>query len=336
VVKTLLVDGNNLFKIGFHGVREYYHDGKHIGGLYHFVNAIRKFLTEQNYDKVIVFWDGENNSSQRRIIFPEYKENRRQTLNESKLESFQWQKQRIQEYLEEMFIRQVSLENTESDDLIAYYCQISEDEYKTIFSSDKDLTQLISDKVEVYQPMKKITLKNGDMVPLKDISIPHQNIATFKIISGDKSDNIDGIQYMGEKTFVKLFPEIVENVVTVDDIIQRAEELHKTDKDNRALQNLLSGKTRRGVFGEEFFDINKKLVDLSNPLLTEDAKETIELYHKENLDPDGRGYKNLMRMMMSDGIFKYLPKHDNAWVEFLTPFMKLTRKEKRRFKTKKR
>jgi len=43
-----------------------------------------------------------------------------------------------------------------------------------------------------------------------------------------------------------------------------------------------------------------------------------------------------MRMMMKDGIFKYLPKHDNAWVEFLTPFMKLTRKEKRRFKTKKR
>ena len=335
MVKTLLVDGNNLFKIGFHGVREYYHDGKHIGGIYHFVNAIRRFLSEQNYDKVIVFWDGENNSSQRRLIFPEYKENRRQTLNESKKESFEWQKQRIQAYLEEMFIRQVSIDDTESDDLIAYYCHISEDEFKTIYSSDKDLTQLISENVEVYQPMKKITLKNGDLVPLKDISIPHQNIATFKIISGDKSDNIDGIQYMGEKTFVKLFPEIVDNVVSVDDIKQRAEELHNTDKDNRALQNLLSGKTRRGVFGEEFFEINKKLVDLSQPLLTEEARETIELYHKENLDPDGRGYKNLMRMMMSDGIFKYLPKHDNAWVEFLTPFMKLTRKEKRRFKTKK-
>ena len=66
------------------------------------------------------------------------------------------------------------------------------------------------------------------------------------------------------------------------------------------------------------------------------AKEIIKQYHTENLDPDGRGYKNLMRMMMKDGIFKYLPKHDNAWVEFLTPFMKLTRKEKRRFKTKKR
>ena len=235
-----------------------------------------------------------------------------------------------------MFIRQVSVKNTESDDLIAYYCQISEDEYKTIFSSDKDLTQLISEKVEVYQPMKKITLRNGDMVPLKDISIPHQNISTFKIISGDKSDNIDGIRYMGEKTFVKLFPEIVDSVVTIDDILKRAEELHKNDKDNRALQNLLSGKTRKGIYGEEFFVINKKLVDLSQPLLTDESKVIIEEYHTENLDPDGRGYKNLMRMMMSDGIFKYLPKHDNAWVEFLTPFMKLTRKEKRRFKTKKR
>ena len=336
MVKTLLVDGNNLFKIGFHGVKEFYHEGKHIGGLYHFVNTIRRFLSEHNYDKVIVFWDGENNSSQRRLIFPEYKQNRKQTLNESKRESFDWQTQRIKTYLEEMFVRQVCVDNTESDDLIAYYCQISEGEYKTIFSSDKDLTQLISDDVEVYQPMKKITLKKGDLIPLKDISIPHENIVTFKIISGDKSDNIDGIQYMGEKTFVKLFPEIVDNVTTVNDIKQRAEELHKTDKDNRALQNLLSGKTRRGVFGEEFFEINTKLVDLSEPLLTEESKETIELYYKENLDPDGRGYKNLMRMMMSDGIFKYLPKHDNAWVEFLTPFMKLTRKEKRRFKNKKR
>ena len=336
MVKTLLIDGNNLFKIGFHGVRDFYHDGKHIGGLYHFVNTIKKFLNEHNHDKVIVFWDGENNSSQRKLISPEYKGNRKQTLNEAKKESFEWQVQQVKSYLEEMFIRQVSVKNTESDDLIAYYCQISEDEYKTIYSSDKDLTQLISDKVEVYQPMKKITLKNGDLVPLKDISIPHQNIATFKIISGDKSDNIDGIRFMGEKTFVKLFPEIVDSVVTIDDILKHAEELHKTDKDNRALQNLLSGKTKRGIYGEEFFIINKKLVDLSQPLLTEESKVIIEEYHTENLDPDGRGYKNLMRMMMSDGIFKYLPKHDNAWVEFLTPFMKLTRKEKRRFKTKKR
>jgi hypothetical protein len=66
--------------------------------------------------------------------------------------------------------------------------------------------------------------------------------------------------------------------------------------------------------------------------MTEDAKKEVELYYTENIDPDGRGYKNLMKMMIDDGIFKYLPKHDNAWVEFLQPILKLTRKEKKRFK----
>jgi len=336
VTKTLLVDGNNLFKIGYHGVREYYHKGNHIGGIYHFINTVRRFIDEHNYDKVIVFWDGKNNSIQRKRIFAEYKENRRYNrLNDIQKQSYDWQMGRVKQYLEEMFIRQVEVNDNESDDMIAYYCQISKDENKTIFSADKDLTQLISDTVQVYSPSQKEMIKFGDKVKLKDISIPHQNISTFKIISGDKSDNIDGIYYFGEKTFSKLFPEIIDSVVSVDDILQKGEKLHENDKDNRALQNLLSGKTKRGVYGEEFYVINKQLVDLSQPLLTEEARELVLLYYKEDIDPEGRGYQNLMRMMMDDGMFKYLPKTDNAWVYFLTPFMKLTRKEKRRFKNTK-
>jgi hypothetical protein len=67
-------------------------------------------------------------------------------------------------------------------------------------------------------------------------------------------------------------------------------------------------------------------------LITEDAKQQVELYYTEDLDPEGRGYKNLMKMMIDDGFFKYLPKYDNAWVEFLQPILKLTRKEKKRNK----
>lgn len=335
MTKTLLVDGNNLFKIGYHGVKEFYHEGKHIGGLYHFVNTLRKFISEYNYDKVIVFWDGENNSSQRRFFYPHYKENRRLQMNEHQKSSYDWQRQRVKQYLEDMFVRQVDIENTESDDLIAYYCQISINERKTIFSGDNDLTQLISDNVDVYQPTTKLLLKKGDKIKLKEIEIPHYNIVTYKIVSGDRGDNIDGIYLLGEKTMSKLFPEILENVVTVSDILKKAEQIHLTDKNNKAVQNILSGKTKRGVFGEEFFTVNTKIVDLSNPLITEDGKRLIEDYYDEDMDPEGRGYKNLMRMMIEDGFFKYLPKQDDAWVNFLTPFMKLTRKEKRRFNTKK-
>ena len=238
----------------------------------------------------------------------------------------------FKQYLEETFVRQIDIPNNEADDLISYYCQISENETKVIFSDDKDLTQLISDKVSIYSPSQKKVYKNGDKIKIDNIEIPHQNIVTYKILSGDKSDNIDGIHYLGEKTFVKLFPEILENEVSVSDILTKAEGLLKEDKDNTALKNLLSGKTKNGIFGDEFFVINEKIVDLSNPLITDDGKEIVELYHTETLDPEGRGYKNLMKMMMEDGLFKYLPKRDNEWVNFLKPYLKLARKEKRKFK----
>ena len=101
------------------------------------------------------------------------------------------------------------------------------------------------------------------------------------------------------------------------------------------MKNLLSGKTKEGIFGEEFFIINKKLVDLSEPLISEEGKELVRMYHSESMDPDGRGHRNLIRMMMEDGFFKFLPKGDEAWVNFLKPFLKLSRKEKTKFRNKK-
>ena len=331
MVKTLLVDGNNLVKIGFHGVKDYYHNGKHIGALWHFVNTIRRFIDEQNFDKVVVMWDGDDNSSARKLIYPQYKENRRDRENEYKLDSFTEQKERIKQYLEDCYIRQINVDNNEADDLIAYYCQISDNEQKTIYSGDKDLTQLISDKVSVYYPRTKETYQLGSKIKCDIYEFPHQNIKTYKILSGDKSDNIDGISGLGEKTLIKFFPELLEKPVTITDILQKAENLLKENKNNKTLQNLISGKTKSGVHGEEFFAINEKIINLSNPLITDDAKELVELYYRETLDPDGRGHRNLIKMMMEDGFFKYLPKGDDAWVNFVRPFMKLTRKEKRNY-----
>ena len=331
MVKTLLVDGNNLVKIGFHGVKDYYHNGKHIGALWHFVNTIRRFIDEQNFDKVVVMWDGDDNSSTRKLIYPQYKEQRRDRDNEYKLDSFTEQKERIKQYLEDCYVRQINVDNNEADDLIAYYCQISDNEQKTIYSGDKDLTQLISDKVSVYYPRTKETYQLGSKIKCDIYEFPHQNIKTYKILSGDKSDNIDGISGLGEKTLIKFFPELLEKPVSITDILEKAENLLKENKNNKTLQNLISGKTKSGVYGEEFFTINEKIINLSNPLITDDAKELVELYYRETLDPDGRGHRNLIKMMMEDGFFKYLPKGDDAWVNFVRPFMKLTRKEKRNY-----
>ena len=333
MIKTLLVDGDNLFKIGFHGAKDVYNDGAHVGGVFHFVNILRKFLEEHNHDKVVVFWDGDSNSSVRKFIYPQYKANRRQDMNEYKYESYLYQKSRIKQYLEEIFVRQVEMHDNEADDLIAYYCKISKDEKIIIFSADKDLTQLISADVTIYSPITKQYFKNGDMISLNKVDIPHYNVLLTKIFTGDKSDNIDGIQGLGEKTLVKFFPQMQEKPCTVEEILDFARNIPQK-KPIKTLVNLLEGKTKSTIIGEQFYLTNKTIVDLSNPLITDDGKELVEQILTDTIDPTDRGYKNLMRMMMEDGLFKYLPKNDEAWVNFLKPFMKLTRKEKRNITNK--
>lgn len=324
-----MVDGNNLFKIGFHGAKDLFHDGNHVGGVFHFINIIRKFLEEHNHDKVVVFWDGDSNSSIRKSIYPQYKENRRLGMNEFKYESYLNQKQRVKVYLEEVFVRQVEMENNEADDLIAYYCMNAKDEKIIIFSGDKDLTQLISENVTIYSPVSKEYFKLGSKILINKVEIPHQNVLLCKVFTGDESDNIEGVESLGEKTLVKLFPQVQERPCTVEEILDNARNTLQKNK-TKAAKNLLTGKTKSTILGEELYSLNKKIIDLKNPLITEDGKELVEQIITESIDPTDRGYKNLMRMMIQDGLFNYLPKNDEAWVNFLRPFTKLIRKEKRR------
>jgi 5'-3' exonuclease len=334
-VRTLLVDGNNLLKIGFHGAKNLYSKDKKVGGIFHFLNTLRKQLTEYNYDKILVFWDGEYNSLERRKILAEYKANRIKS-DDFDTQSFYEQKNRIQLYLEEFFVRQVERAECESDDLIAFYTQNSDNEQVTIYSGDKDLTQLMKENVWIYNPFNGL-IKYGEKIQIvKELYVPSENVAVFKIFCGDTSDNINGVYFLGEKTLVKLFPDLLTKKMEVEDVLDLAEKLFEENKNNKTLQNLLTGKTKDGIFEKELYDINRKLIDLRNPILTQEAKNEILSLINESLDPDGRSYKQAMKLMREDGLYNFLPRGDNAWVDFITPFMKLTRKEKQTFKKQKK
>ena len=328
MIKTLLVDGDNLFKIGFHGAKDVYNDGTHVGGVFHFVNILRKFLEEHNHDKVVVFWDGDSDSYLRKSIYPQYKGNRGNDMNEYEYQSYLEQKSRVKQYLEEVFVRQVMMGSNEADDLIAYYCKIANEEEIIIFSGDNDLTQLISERVTIYSPRTKRYVRYGDKVTINKVDIPHYNVLLAKIFAGDSSDNILGIKGVGEKTLVKLFPELQEKPCIIEELLDNARNIQQK-KPSKTLENILTGRTKLSILGEEYYTTNKIIIDLHNPLITDEGKELVEQILTDTIDPTDRGYKNLMRMMLEDGLFKYLPKDDEAWVNFLKPFMKLTRKEKR-------
>ncbi len=79
-MSVLLVDGDNLLTIGFFGLKNHFYKGKHIGGIYHFVNTLRRAFEVYHLDKIVVFWDGENGSQSRRSIYHLYKENRKKRI----------------------------------------------------------------------------------------------------------------------------------------------------------------------------------------------------------------------------------------------------------------
>ena len=328
-MSVLLVDGDNLLTIGFYGVKNYFYKGEHIGGIFHFLNTLRRTFETHHLDKIVVFWDGFEGSQSRRKIYVHYKENRKSRLrSEEEVSSYNYQRDRIKQYLEELFVRQGEYEYCETDDCIAYYVQNSPNENKIIYSSDGDLTQLVSENTQIYNPSHGKLYKQNETIIYNHEEILIDNVKIVKMMCGDSSDNIAGIRGMGIKRFISLFPEVKTEKLSVEDIKNKSNLLFEENKNNYLINNLLTGVTKYGVFGDEFFDVNNRIVSLDEPFLTDEAKDSINLLINENLDPEGRSYKNTMRMMRDDGIFNVLPKSDDAWINFLNPFLRLTRKEK--------
>jgi 5'-3' exonuclease len=328
-MSTLLVDGDNLLTIGFYGVKNYFYKGQHIGGIYHFLNTLRRSFETYNLEKIVVFWDGDESSLSRKKVYHQYKENRVTRLrSEEEINSYNYQRNRVKQYLEEIYVRQGEYQYCETDDNIAFYVTNSPNEKKIIFSSDGDLAQLVSENTILYNPSHHKVYKPNDMFLYKHEEIIIENIKLIKILCGDPSDNISGIKNLGIKRLIGLFPEIKFQPMTLQQVIDRTNLLFEEDRYNKTITNLLTGVTKFGVLGDEFFDINNRIVSLENPFLTDEAREDILELINGVLDPEGRSYKNTIKMMTEDGLFKILPKTDDAWTNFFNPFLRLTRKEK--------
>jgi 5'-3' exonuclease len=326
---VLLVDGDNLLTIGFFGLKNHFYKGEHIGGIYHFINTLRRVIEIHHLDKVVVFWDGQDGSLTRKRFYHQYKENRKSRIRtEEEVHSYGKQRNRVKQYLEELFVRQGEYEFCETDDNIAYYSQNSPKENKIIYSSDGDLTQLVSENTKLFNPSHSKIYQPNDMFVYDHEQILIQNIKLVKMVCGDPSDNIAGIKSLGVRRLISMVPEIKTQEISVSFILERFNELFEQDRDNKLVKNLLTGVTKYGVLGDEFFNVNSKIVSLDEPFLTDDAVDSINSLINDTIDPEGRSYKNTMKMMMEDGIFLLLPKSDDAWIKFLNPFLRLTRKEK--------
>jgi 5'-3' exonuclease len=329
---TLLVDGNALFKTGFFGAKNAFnHKGEHIGGLYQFLTIVRKLLNENLFHRVYVFWDGKFSGKLRYNIYAPYKSGRGKdyingthTTDESELK----QKGKVWDYLDDLYIRQIQHNFVESDDFIGYYCLTrSENENITICTNDRDMCQLISENVRIYFCDLK---EYVDMTNYSSYFRHHQeNAALIKTIIGDNSDTIKGVKGVKETTLLSLFPEITERKVTLDEIIEKAkvlrdQRIESKKKPLKVLDNLING-TTDGVQGDRLYEINTALVDLKNPMMTEDAIQELDDLKEGEFNTTNRGIKNVLVKMKQDGLERTMGS--DRYSEYLIPFKQLIERE---------
>ena len=323
--KTLLVDGNVLMKRSYNGAKNLFYKETHVGGIYQFYATLRKLIVELTIDKVIIFWDGERSGYLRLNYYPEYKNNRPKFFDQN----YEIQKLRVKAYAEDLFLRQYEHPDCESDDLLAFYClNKKKTEEVIIYTNDRDLCQMITDEVSIFLADKKVLVGIGNYSWY--FQHYYDNAGVVKIIEGCSTDNIKGIDGVTENTLLTHFPEIKDRKVTLEEILEKAVVL-KEEKKLKVFDALIEGKTK-GTHKGNVYEVNKIIIDLHQPLLTVEAKEEVLNLINLPLNPEGRDYKNVLKMMFEDGVMYAIPGGENGYVNFLDPFIKLSKKEKINYK----
>lgn len=362
---TLLVDGSNILELSSLGDKTLSSSGTEIGGIFQFFLQLKILLQKGNFRYVYVFWDGNNSGNLRYNLNKEYKLNRDKEFEDDDLsdymkevnkkisnmysyfkkkqkdpvklaeqkkhkEIFYWQRDIIMEMLEELFIRQCVCDKTEADDFIGYYVSHKKDNERiVIVSNDRDLTQLISEDVIVYVQSLKTFVNTKNHTDIMGYN--YQNVVLKKILCGDASDNIKGIKGLGEKTLFNNFEEFKKRKVTLEEVIEKASKINEKrisekKKPLKWAENIVN-KVTDGCQGEKIYDINEKIIDLHNPLMTDEAKEVIEGMMYAPIDPTDRTMENLYNIIVKYDIDTL--KDTTTFGNFFSEFMYLIDKEKK-------
>jgi len=337
--RTLLVDASNLLKRSYHGAKDV-QTAKfgHVGGLYSFLTTIRMLIKNHMINKVVLVWDGEGGGIYRYRIDMAYKANRKHKewhkriemttaqirAEKMKEQSILKQRCRIQQYAEELFLRQIECADIEADDLIAAYClRHSDDEEIWLYSNDRDFAQFFDLNITILFPNINVPVTKSNYMMHFDHH--YSNALTLKIICGDTADNIAGIKGVGEDTLLKYFPELKFKHVSVREICQKAaainaERISGKGKNKKkpilALENIVNGVER--------LKMNYLLTNLREPMLNEMAEHELEQLELP-LSPEDRGTKQLLPMMMAD---EFLTVYKSTFVQYIEPFYTVVMHEK--------
>ena len=234
--KIILIDGNNIAYRAFYALPQTIStsDGTITNAVYGFTTMVLKLIDEYKPDNIIAAFDSKTPTF-RHELFKEYKAQRLKMPDD--LIS---QIPLIKEVLKSLNINCLEIEGYEADDIIASLANKLKDYFDEIIivSSDKDILQLVNDKIKVLSLKKGITdtiIYDSNGVVSK-FGVPPDKIKDLLALMGDSSDNIPGVKGIGPKSaleLIKQYGNIIEIYNNIDAI--KNEKTKNLLKDNQEL-----------------------------------------------------------------------------------------------------
>ncbi|EOA45607.1 DNA polymerase I [Francisella tularensis subsp. tularensis 1378] len=214
--KIVLVDGSSYLFRAYHALPHLTNSqGEPTGAIIGVINMLKKLPIMYDTEYVAVVFDAKGKNF-RHQLYPQYKAHRKDIDDELRV-----QIQPLHQIIEKMGFAVIIEDGVEADDVIGTLAQkLQKQDYQIIISTgDKDMAQLVTDNIVLYDSMKNVTTDVAGVLEKYQIS-PHQMI-DYLALMGDSSDNIPGIPKVGPKTAVKW----LQDYQNIDGIIANQQQI---------------------------------------------------------------------------------------------------------------
>ncbi len=257
-----LVDGSGFIFRAYHALPPLsMRDGTPTNAVSGFTSMLMKLIEDTDASHVAVILDAARKSF-RNDIYPEYKAHR-PPAPEDLVPQFPL----IRDAVRALNVSCIELEGYEADDIIATYARraAAEGYQVTIVSSDKDLMQLVDDKISLWDAMKNKAITRDGVI--EKFGVPPEQVVDVQALCGDSADNVPGVPGIGIKTAAQL----IEQFGSLDALLAAVD----TIKQPKRRQNLIEY--------AELARISKQLVTLCDSV---ELEEQLDDFAKRALDSE--------------------------------------------------
>jgi len=199
-----------------------------------FLNAVLKFKPTH----VICAWESEDQPSFRKTLYPKYQIHRKSGDPEEEM-IFKDQIPKVAKLLEIFNIPRIFENGFEGDDIIGTiskkFSVISDSEI-IIYTSDKDMLQLLDTNINVFRPASPPFVKSqliDESAFSSNYGFSPKLMVDYKALRGDPSDNIPGVYGIGDKTARTL----IQQYGTLENIYENIESIEKTAVKNKLIKD---------------------------------------------------------------------------------------------------